>query len=177
MSKTVVEYTARRITYETTLPIDEVTTRLDQETNRSAGGPEVFRILRASNSKAEIEEAFTSLTARSGFVYFMDMAYHGWLSRYKGEAVPKAHVYVIGNPLFAANIVPHDFASANHIPPRMVIYEIAPGSGTRVVWDDLASIVSVPQAPNAVVNPQLRAAAEDVAAKLEVLVQKITRVD
>ena len=69
MSKTVVEYTARRITYETSLPIDEVIARLERKINKQGGGPEVFRVLRTSKSRAELESAFESLTAGGDFVY------------------------------------------------------------------------------------------------------------
>ena len=68
MSKTVVEYASRRITYETTLPIDEVIAKLDKETNKQGGGMEVFRILRISKTREELETAFNSLTGDRDFV-------------------------------------------------------------------------------------------------------------
>ena len=68
MSKTVVEYASRRITYETTLPIDEVIAKLDNETNKQGGGMEVFRILRTSKTREELETAFNTLTGDRDFV-------------------------------------------------------------------------------------------------------------
>ncbi len=67
-SKSVVEYTTRRVTYETPLTLAEVIARLDKEINKQGGGPEVFRIMRASKNKAELEEGFSALTQGRDFV-------------------------------------------------------------------------------------------------------------
>ena len=67
-SKSVVDYTARRVTYETSLPLTEVIARLDNEINKQGGGPEVFRIMRTSTTKAELEEGFNALTKGRDFV-------------------------------------------------------------------------------------------------------------
>ena len=67
-SKSVVDYTARRVTYETPLPLTEVIARLDNEINKQGGGPEVFRIMRTSTTKAELEEGFNALTKGRDFV-------------------------------------------------------------------------------------------------------------
>ena len=68
MSRSVVEYSGRRVTYETSVAIDEVIARLDKETNKQGGGPEVFRILRTSKTKAELETSFNALTNGRDFV-------------------------------------------------------------------------------------------------------------
>ena len=68
MSRSVVEYSGRRVTYETSVAIDEVIARLDKETNKQGGGLEVFRILRTSKTKAELETAFNALTDGRDFV-------------------------------------------------------------------------------------------------------------
>ena len=69
MSKSVVEYTARRITYDTSLPIAEVIARLDHELNKAGGGPEVFRLLSTVQTRAELEDGVHALTAGRDFVY------------------------------------------------------------------------------------------------------------
>ena len=69
MSKSVVEYTARRVTYDTALPIAEVITRLDKEVNKAGGGPEVFRLLSTAQTRAELEDGMTTLAAGRDFVY------------------------------------------------------------------------------------------------------------
>ena len=68
MSRSIVEYSGRRVTYETSVAIDEVIARLDKETNKQGGGLEVFRILRTSKTKAELETAFNALTDGRDFV-------------------------------------------------------------------------------------------------------------
>ena len=55
MSKSVVEFTSRRITYETTLPIAEVLARLDKEINKAGAGTEVFRLLRTAKTREDLE--------------------------------------------------------------------------------------------------------------------------
>ena len=69
MSKSVVEYTARRITYDTPLPIAEVIARLDKEVNKAGGGPEVFRLLSTVQTRAELEDGMNTLLAGRDFVY------------------------------------------------------------------------------------------------------------
>lgn len=69
MSKSVVEYTARRVTYDTPLPIAEVIARLDQEINKAGGGPEVLRLLSTAQTRAELEDGVSALTAGRDFVY------------------------------------------------------------------------------------------------------------
>ena len=68
MSKSVVEYTARRITYDTPLPIAEVIARLDREVNKAGGGPEVFRLLSTVQTRAELEDGMHALTVGRDFV-------------------------------------------------------------------------------------------------------------
>lgn len=69
MSKTVVEYTARRVTYETSLPIGTVLERLDREINKPGGGLPLFRLLRDAKERTELEEGINALTQGRDFVY------------------------------------------------------------------------------------------------------------
>ena len=68
--KTTIEFTSRRITYETPLPIAEVIARLDKEISKpSSGPPPVFRVMREAQTRAELEEGITALTGGRDFVY------------------------------------------------------------------------------------------------------------
>ena len=69
MSKSIVEFTARRITYDTSLPIAEVIARLEKQINKAGAGSEVLRLLSTPGSRAEIEQGINSLVGESGLVY------------------------------------------------------------------------------------------------------------
>ena len=69
MSKSVVEFAGRRITYDTPLPIAEVIARLDKEVNKAGGGPEVFRLLSTVQTRTELEDGMNTLLAGRDFVY------------------------------------------------------------------------------------------------------------
>ncbi|KAI0719749.1 hypothetical protein C8T65DRAFT_568658 [Cerioporus squamosus] len=176
MSKTVVEYGTRRITYETPLPIRDVLAKLDTEINKWGGGPPVFRLLREAKNKAELEEGFNALTQGRTFVYFAETAYHPFLNAYFGTThTPQTYLYVLGNPLIAQTMLKHDLTGALHIPPSVLITEKAGGTGTKIVYDDPASTIPVPASQGGTVNPDLQAAAEQLSQKLEQLVQTILR--
>lgn len=68
-SKSIVEYTGRRITYETPLGFAEVAARFEKALNKSAGGPAVFRVLGTAQTKEELEAGINALTAGGDFVY------------------------------------------------------------------------------------------------------------
>ncbi len=67
-SKSVVEYTGKRITYETPLAFAEVSARLEKAVNKSAGGPAVYRVLGTAQNKEELEAGINALTAGGDFV-------------------------------------------------------------------------------------------------------------
>ena len=69
MSKSIVEFTTRRITYDTSLPIAEVIARLETQINKAGAGSEVLRLLSTPGSRAEIEQGINSLVGESGLVY------------------------------------------------------------------------------------------------------------
>ena len=69
MSKSVVEFTGRRITYDTPLPIVEVIARLDKAVNKAGGGPEVFRLLSTVKTRAELESGMNAIVGDSDFVW------------------------------------------------------------------------------------------------------------
>ncbi|RPD61822.1 hypothetical protein L226DRAFT_506642 [Lentinus tigrinus ALCF2SS1-7] len=178
MSKTVVQYTARRVTHETSLPIGEVLARLDKEINKPGGGPPLFRLLREAKDRTELEEGLNALTQGRDFVYFADSAYHRWLNTYFGTTgTPQTYVYVLGNPLIAQTMLQHDLSGALHIPPRILVTEEADAPGTRIVYDDPASTIPVPRSAGESVYAELQGAAETLSEKLEELVQTIIRQD
>ena len=117
-----------------------------------------------------------TLTGRIGYRYFLGATYHKWLNAYKDTTdTPQTYGYLFGNPLVAQTMLRHDLTVALHVPPKIIIVEKADGSGTRVVYDDPASIIAVPSASGENVNPELAEAAEVLSQKFEALIQMITK--
>ncbi|KAI0649756.1 hypothetical protein C8Q79DRAFT_997802 [Trametes meyenii] len=179
MSKSTVEYTGRRITYETPLSFTEVIARLEKELNKPAGGQSVFRILGMSKSKTELETGINELLDGHNFIYFASISHHNWLGTYTGSpgSVPQAVVYTFGNPLLAQAMLQHDLAVGLHVPPKLLVLENADRRGTRVIYDDPAALIPVPSPATAAgegVNAELRTTAEELSAKVEELVKAIT---
>ena len=110
--------------------------------------------------------------------YFLGPAYHKWLNAYNGTTdTPQTYGYVFGNPLVAQTMLRHDLTVALHVPPKIVVVEKADGSGTRVAYDDPASVIAVPSASGESVKPELAEAAGVLSRKFEALIQKITKAD
>jgi uncharacterized protein (DUF302 family) len=73
----------------------------------------------------------------------------------------------IGGPLIAAAMLLHDIGAASNISVRLVIYEGTDGR-TRLGYDRPASLTE------RLGNPELRAAAQKLDAKLAALTERVT---
>ncbi|GBE89842.1 hypothetical protein SCP_1701670 [Sparassis crispa] len=62
MTKTVDEFTAKRITYETPVLASTVVERLDKQLSKESGGQAAFRVLATASSKEEIEKEINKIT-------------------------------------------------------------------------------------------------------------------
>ena len=110
--------------------------------------------------------------------FFAGLTFQNWLNAYNGNTnTPQTYAYIFGNPLVAQTMLKYDLTVALHVPPKIAIIEKADGSGTRVTYDDPASIIAVPEAPGENVNHELTRAAEALSRKLETLIQTITKAD
>lgn len=69
MSKTVVDFTARRIIYETPLPIAEVIARLEKEINKEGSGPAALKVMHQSKTRTELETGCNTMVGEIGFLY------------------------------------------------------------------------------------------------------------
>ncbi|KAI0636337.1 TT1751-like protein [Trametes polyzona] len=173
-TKNVIEYTARRIIYDSPLPFVEIASRLERTLNKPAGGAAVFRVLGTAKGREEIEAGIGSLTDGRDFVYFGEVVHHRWLAAYMGaSSVPQAIVYTFGNPLIAQAMLRHDLAAGLHIPPKLMLLEVADGSGTKIIYDDPASLISVPGPGGREVDDELQKAAEGLSSKVTALVQNL----
>ncbi|KAI0324543.1 TT1751-like protein [Cubamyces sp. BRFM 1775] len=173
MAKSIVEYTARRIIYDTPLPFAEVATRLEAQLNKPSGGKELFHVLGSAKTKDELESGIKALADGHDFIFFAEFVHHRWLSTYtESTNTPKAVVYVFGNPLIAQAMLQRDLAAGLNIPPKLMLLEKTDGGGTKIVYDDPASLIAVP-AYGQVVDDTLKRAAEDLSVKVEALVKTV----
>ncbi|KAI0357709.1 TT1751-like protein [Trametes cingulata] len=171
MSKRVVEYTGRRIIYETPLPFAEVAARLERELNKPAGGAAVSRVLGSAKTRDELERGVEALTHGRDFVYFGEIAHHRWLNTYKGSSdTPQTAVYTFGNPLIAQSLLQRELAAGLHVPPKLLLLENTDGGGSCVIYDDPASILPLPSRDGAI-DEELKEAAELLSSKVERLVK------
>lgn len=69
MSKTVVEYTAKRITYESSRPVSEVLASLDAELSKDKAGPALYNLLRTVTNKEELELGMKAIAGDNDFAY------------------------------------------------------------------------------------------------------------
>ncbi|KAI0325165.1 TT1751-like protein [Cubamyces sp. BRFM 1775] len=177
MSKTVVEYVAKRVTYHTDLPFEEVTTRLEKALNKPSAGPEVFRLINHAESKDELDGGLRAIVDGHEFIYFTELVHHRWLRLYASDSpnlkVPRAIVYTFGNPPIGQTILLRDVAAGLHVPPRMMVLENEDGTGTRVIYEDPATLNPVPGFPGDEVNEGVRRIAEGLSVKLDRFVRAL----
>lgn len=101
--------------------------------------------------------------------YFGEFAHHRWMKTYTGvPTTPQTVVYTFGNPLIAQTMLSHDYAAGLHIPPKLMLLESVDGGGTKVIYDDPASLIALPGG-----KEELREAAGALSAKVEKLVQNV----
>ncbi|KAI0034533.1 hypothetical protein K488DRAFT_83941 [Vararia minispora EC-137] len=172
MSKQVIERIVPQIRYTTQLPIQEVLRRLDAAINRAQGeGGKILELLASdawqTGNRAAAEAQVQRLMGRS-FGFFGELPHSAWLRRYLDQAdLPETHVYTLGNPLFASEILRHGLHAGLYVPPRVAVVA-EKGGATTVVYDLLAALVGG--------GEEQRRAAEEVDRKLEELVREVTGV-
>lgn len=129
-----VEYTGTRVVLQSTRAFDEVCATLE-----ALVGKADLRALTASASKQEIEESVAKTVGSSGFVIFQVLE-HGLLLSALGLRFFKARLYVIGNPLIAADMTKEHPAVALYVPLRLFVYE--QDGQTVVTYDRPPAILS-----------------------------------
>lgn len=189
MSKHITKFTAQLVTFETTLPVAEVLTRLDQELNKARSG-QIWSMLHGAQSKDEIVSKIKEITGDRDFLYalifpdrdtcaerhcypsFFSAASHStWLNTYFGtDTTPGTYLYTLGNPLIAQTILQHDLRAGLLIPPRLLVLENQDHSGTKLIYHLPSSVMAISD------DPQLKQATEALDAKLENFVSKIVSV-
>ncbi|KAF9075898.1 hypothetical protein BDP27DRAFT_1415058 [Rhodocollybia butyracea] len=165
MSKTVTPFSGQMVTFSTSVPFAEVTARLESAIYKPVASTELFPMFRAAKSKEDIEKGLEKIIGNDDFVYFLQLPLN-WINFYK-PGTGSVVVYVVGNPVIAQTMMVHDIRVSFNIPPRVLVCE-REGGGTEVHYH-------LPSAVYAIVdNPELKAAAEALDEKLEVLIRKVT---
>ena len=88
------------------------------------GGPKIepfVSITHGSTVREDFEKAIEARLGPSGFMKFFEVDHGPWMAL-DGVKV-KSKQYVIGNPLIARMIVPHDPAAGFYVPVRVGVYE------------------------------------------------------
>lgn len=88
------------------------------------GGPGMEPFEAVASGSKDREEFARKIEARlgsSGFMKFFEVDHGPWMALH-GVKV-KSKQYIIGNPLIAARIVPHDAAAGTYVPLRVGLYE------------------------------------------------------
>ncbi|KAJ7368243.1 hypothetical protein DFH08DRAFT_830840 [Mycena albidolilacea] len=167
MPKTVTSHTLQIVTFSTTLPFVEVTSRLDKQIGKGAALM-LPGFAGGATSKEELEANVDSKVGPSGFLYFNEFNHGAWLQLFASS--PRVVVYVLGNPLVAQTMLQYDLRGAYNIPPRLLVLEKADGTGTEVIYHLPSSVIALSD------NEKLRVAAQALDSKLEALVESITAV-
>ncbi len=95
------------------------------------GGPKIEPFMSTANGAADwadFEKRIESRLGPSGFMKFFEVDHGPWMA-IDGVKV-KSKQYVIGNPLIARRVVPHDPAAGFYVPVRVGVYEDKQGK----VW-------------------------------------------
>ncbi|KAH9949063.1 hypothetical protein B0H21DRAFT_820429 [Amylocystis lapponica] len=172
MTKTVTEFTAKRITYETSVPVTTVVRRLNEELSQATTGPTTFDMLSRTRTKQEIEDGMHKINGGKDFAC-APRIHLPWFGEWTGKRdTPEIHLYEFGNPLIVQTMLQHDFRAGCQVPPR--ILEKADRSGTHIIYVAPSTLIVVPE--GGAVNTQLKETAEALDVKVERLVVKVTSV-
>ncbi|KAG6890264.1 hypothetical protein C0992_002530 [Termitomyces sp. T32_za158] len=140
MKKTTTAFTAQLVTYETTLPFDEVIARLDAQVNKPPAGG-IMPAMASARTKQDVIDAVTNATRGNDFAYFFDLS-HKWMNVYhETNDTPRAVVYAIGNPLLAETFLRHDIRAGYNVPPRLMVVQGADALTTTVFYHLPSSLV------------------------------------
>lgn len=141
----------------------EVTNALASQLGQITG--EQFRqIVESSKSADEYTLAIQSFIGPSGFTVFTEIDHGVWITRFFNPLM--ARLYVLGNPLFAKDMLIRNTGVGLYVPTRLYVYEDQQGI-TQLAYDQLRDFA------NQFNDPQLTAVAEMVDQKLDALISLV----
>jgi len=141
-------------------PFAQVVEALEAQLGHVTMG-QMGQIVQSSTSPDHYAEALQKHIGPSGFIVFGEFDHGPWMSMFYKPI--KARLYVLGNPLFAKDLLMQDAAAGLYVPTRLCVYEDERGV-TQLAYDRLADFARQFH------NPLLTAAAELVDQKLDALV-------
>ncbi|KZT10569.1 uncharacterized protein LAESUDRAFT_694236 [Laetiporus sulphureus 93-53] len=174
MTKSVEEFSTKRIVFETSVPVDEVVARLDKELNSDKAWPHLFELLEGVKTREELERGFLKVSEGRDFVYvlFGKLPLHEWRNAYLGATDgPKTYQYSFGNPPVAQPMLQLEPYATLHVPLRMLVLEKEDKTGTEIVYMQPSISFGAPR--NGKVDEELRAMAEEIDDKVESLVRRV----
>lgn len=108
------------VAVRTAAPFDEVVRRLE-----SAIGKDKFQeysqIVASTSDWNEFQQKISTLVGSSGFMEFLEVNHGQWMTLTGAHL--KSKMYVIGNPLIAQQVLPHNPATGLYVPVRISVYE------------------------------------------------------
>ena len=124
-------------------------------------GEQLRQIVQTSTSADQYAQAVQPFIGPSGFTVFAEFDHGLWISMFFKPL--KAKLYVLGNPLFAKDMLTLDPATGLYVPTRLYVHEDHQAV-TQLAYDPLSGFA------NQFHDPALTAAARAVDEKLDALV-------
>ena len=188
-SKTLNPLTVQLVKYHTSLPFEDVISRLEKETDK-AGNTCIVQHIKRTKDQSELEALIHKNVGETGFLcvglltfilrdhssawfrsYFSETFYHQLVEKAEATTQPKLAIYVIGNPLIAQSILQNNRFAALNIPLRLLVAENLEGNGTTVAYHLPSTVMTRPDGENTLAFERQITLLND---KLEKLVFRIT---
>jgi uncharacterized protein (DUF302 family) len=159
MNKQEVVFAGKRIRQYSTLSFDEVLAKL----RARVGEASIAGVVGLSGTREEFEAQMGKYVGDSGFMLFAEIDHGAWIAKYGIKR--RLLRWIFGNPLIAITMLQHDYTAGLFVPIELLLAENDDGAGCNIVYVLPSSLIAIDAA-----NPQLRAAALALDAKLEALV-------
>lgn len=124
-------------------------------------GEQLRQIAQSSASADEYARAIQPFIGPSGLISFTEIDHGIWISMFYKPL--KAKLYILGNPLFAKDMLTQDAGIGLYVPTRLYVYEDKQAV-TQLAYDQLSDFA------NQFNDPTLTAVAKTVDEKLDALV-------
>ncbi len=113
--------------------------------------------MQSIKSAEQLAQVLQPFTGSSGFMVFAEFNQGIWISKFYKPF--KGKLYVLGNPVFAKDMLTRDAAVGLYVPTRLYVYEDKHGV-TQLAYDQLSSFA------NQFHDPALTAVTEAIDKKL-----------
>ena len=153
-----VEFTGKRIRYNSTLSFDVVLAKL----RARVGEVTIANILDPSGTREDFEKKVQQHTGESGFMLFVQLDHGSWMGKF---GIKRRLIrWIFGNPLVAITMLRHDYTAGLFVPPDLLLAESDDGAGCNITYVLPSSLIAVEA------NPQLLAASLALDEKVEAFV-------